>query len=201
MIEKPQITGLILAGGRGTRMGQVNKGLQHFQGRPMALHVLERLMPQVSKVIINANQDIQDYEKFGVDVYPDVIAGFAGPLAGIETGLIQCKTPFLLSVPCDSPFLPMDLAARLLEKLSINNADVAIATTIENRQGEKFLQRHPVFALIRTSSIKDLSVFIAHGGRKVDGWLEQRQTVEVLFPDNSNFANLNTLQDLQRFSS
>ena len=201
MIKKHQITGVLLAGGRGTRMGHVNKGLQLFQEKPMALHVLDRLLPQVNQILINANENIIEYAQFGMVVCPDVTTGFLGPLAGIEAGLKQCQTPFLLSAPCDCPFIPDNLASLLSEGLFSADADIAIAKTQEEAQGKVYFQRHPVFSLMRTELIDDLSIFIANGGRKVDEWLNQRKTVEVLFTDNTRFLNFNTLQDLQRFSS
>src|SRR5438067_13477822 len=106
MNMKASISGLILAGGRGTRMGHVDKGLQAFRGKPMAAHVLERLAPQVAAVAINANQNLATYADFGVPVWVDETTGFAGPLAGLEAGLRHCATDYLLTAPCDSPFLP-----------------------------------------------------------------------------------------------
>ena len=198
-IAKHLITGLILAGGRGIRMGQVDKGLQHFRNSPLAHHVLRRLSPQVGGVIINANQNIAVYKNFGVPVWSDQIDGFAGPLAGIQTGLAHCETPYLLSVPCDCPFLPENLATRLSEALMNNNADAAIAITRTNECGINRLQRHPVFSLIKVSSLANLTDFLSIGGRKVDMWLQQHSTVDVLFEDNSSFLNINTLQDLRQF--
>ena len=123
------ITGLILAGGRGSRMGHVDKGLQIFRGAPMALHVMVRLRRKSAQLLINANQNLGPYEGFGVPVWPDEIPGFAGPLAGLQTGLRHCETPYLVTAPCDSPFLPVDLVARLYAALSEAQADLAVAVT------------------------------------------------------------------------
>src|SRR3954468_21586075 len=114
-IETGDITGVILAGGRGSRMGGVDKGLQNFNGMPLALHTLMRLQPQVGHVLINANRNLGAYESFGVPVWPDVLADFAGPLAGFLAGLENCETPWLVTVPCDTPLFPADLVERLAQ--------------------------------------------------------------------------------------
>lgn len=187
------ISGLLLAGGRGTRMGSVDKGLQPFGGSTMAAHVLERLRPQVVSVAINANQNLDAYGAFGVPVWPDDTPGFAGPLAGLETGLRRCTTPYLLTVPCDSPFLPADLAARLLAGLQAADADLALAVTEENG----LRQPHPVFCLVKADKAEILSSYLAAGGRRMDGWYPQIKVAEVLFEDAAAFRNINTRDELQ----
>ncbi|MCS0591764.1 gephyrin-like molybdotransferase Glp [Massilia norwichensis] len=187
------ISGLLLAGGRGTRMGSVDKGLQPFGGSTMAAHVLERLRPQVANVAINANQNLDAYGAFGVPVWPDDTPGFAGPLAGLETGLRRCTTPYLLTVPCDSPFLPADLAARLLAGLQAADADLALAVTEENG----LRQPHPVFCLVKADKAEILSSYLAAGGRRMDGWYPQIKVAEVLFEDAAAFRNINTRDELQ----
>jgi molybdopterin-guanine dinucleotide biosynthesis protein A len=193
------INGLILAGGRGTRMGNVDKGLQQFRGAPMALHVMLRLAPQVCDLMINANQNLGPYEGFGVPVWPDELAGFAGPLAGLQTGLGHCETPYLVTAPCDSPFLPMDLVPRLYQALMDQDADLAVAVTLEDEAGETRRQSHPVFCLLKTSLRSHLSEFLQGGGRKVDQWYASLKVAEVVFDDAAAFRNINTLQDLRRF--
>jgi len=193
MQKNEQISALILAGGRGSRMGHVDKGLQPFRGLTMVEHVLQRLTPQVAAVAINANQNLDIYERFGVPVLPDVTPDFAGPLAGMEAGLRQCTTNYLLSAPCDSPFLPQDLAARLLEALQAEDADVAIAVTMEGSRR----QPHPVFCLLKTSLAPVLSAYLAEGGRRMDGWYGGLKVVEVLFEDVDAFRNINTRDELQ----
>jgi len=178
MNKKASISGLILAGGRGSRMGHVDKGLQAFRGTTMAAHVLARLAPQVASVAINANQNLDTYAAFGVPVWQDDLAGFAGPLAGLETGLRRCQTPYLLTAPCDSPFLPVDLAERLLAALEEQDADLAFAATGE--PGMR-VQAHPVFCLVKTSLLPVLSSYLAEGGRRMDGWYKDLKAVEVLF--------------------
>lgn len=197
MIDTSQISGLILAGGRGSRMGGVDKGLQIFRGAPMALHVMMRLAPQVGALMINANQNLAAYESFGVPVWPDDLAGFAGPLAGLQTGLSRCETEFLVSAPCDSPFLPEDLVARLAEAMSARGADLAVAVTGDASRK----QPHPVFCLARTALLPELTRFLAEGGRKIDAWYAALNVAEVHFEDENAFRNINTLAELRQFEA
>jgi molybdopterin-guanine dinucleotide biosynthesis protein A len=195
-----QISGLVLAGGRGTRMGSVDKGLQALNGKTMALHVLERLRPQVDTLLINANQNLQAYTEMGLalgaPVWPDAITGFAGPLAGLHTGLMHCTTPLLVTAPCDSPFLPMDLVARLGAALQQQDADVAVAVTGHGPTR----QPQPVFTLARTRVLPHLTSFLEQGGRKVDAWYATLKVAEVSFENEAAFRNINTLAELQEFS-
>ncbi|MBC7453952.1 MAG: molybdenum cofactor guanylyltransferase MobA [Massilia sp.] len=193
MQKNDSISALILAGGRGSRMGHVDKGLQPFRGMTMAQHVLARLAPQVGAIAINANQNLAAYAAFGVPVWPDDTGGFAGPLAGLEAGLRHCATPYLLGAPCDSPFLPADLAARLFAALSAQGADVALAVTQEAGMRR---QPHPVFCLVKTSLLPLLSRYLEEGGRKMDGWYADLTVAEVLFEDSDAFRNINTLDEL-----
>jgi molybdopterin molybdotransferase len=196
-MNRESISGLLLAGGRGTRMGHVDKGLQPFGGSTMAAQVLARLAPQVGAVAINANQNLDTYAAFGLPVWPDETPGFAGPLAGLEAGLRHCATPYLLTAPCDSPFLPADLAARLLAGLERDGADLAVAVTEENG----LRQPHPVFCLLKTSLAPVLSAYLAQGGRRMDGWYPQIKVSEVLFEDVDAFRNINTLDELRSLDS
>ena len=196
-LHSSQITGLILAGGRGVRMGGVDKGLQPFRGQPMVSHVIARLAPQVGGLMINANLNLESYQAFGLPVWPDRLPGFEGPLAGMHAGLAQCKTAFLVSAPCDSPFLPDDLVARLFSALEARNAEVAVAVTGEGGQR----QPHPVFSLMRASVLPSLSAFLQNGGRKAETWCRSLNYVEAHFPDESAFRNINTLEQLRRFES
>ena len=193
MQKNEQISALILAGGRGSRMGHVDKGLQPFQGATMVEHVLDRLAPQVGAIAINANQNLDKYAAFGVPVWPDETTGFAGPLAGLEAGMRHCTTPYLVSAPCDSPFLPRDLAARLFHALQSQRADVALAVTQEAGMRK---QPHPVFCLVKTRLLPVLSSYLAEGGRKMDGWYADLKVAEVLFDDSDAFRNINTLDEL-----
>lgn len=196
------ITGVILAGGRGSRMGGVDKGLQNFNGMPLALHTLMRLAPQVAEVMVNANRNLSAYESLGVSVWPDASADFAGPLSGFLVGLEHCETPYLLTVPCDSPRFPLDLAQRLGDALAANNANIAMAAAPEtNAQGEVQVRTQPVFCLLRRELLESLVRFTHSGGRKIDAWTAQHHTVVVPFDaptdDRLAFCNVNTLQELQ----
>lgn len=193
MIDKQDITGLILAGGRGSRMGGVDKGLQNHAGTPLAMHALLRLVPQVGAVMINANRNLGAYESMGVPVWPDSLADYAGPLAGFLTGLEHCETPYLVTVPCDSPLFPADLVARLAAALEAADAEIAMAATREDGA----LQVQPVFCLMNAGLIESLVRFTAGGQRKIDKWTAQHRCVEVAFDDAHAFANANTLDELR----
>ena len=196
-IETGHITGLVLAGGRGTRMGGLDKGLQMLHGEPLALHVLKRLAPQTGPLLISANRHADRYAElggpFGATVIADTLPDFPGPLAGLLAGLRAAKTGFVLSAPCDTPNLPPDLATRLAEALETDHADIATVTT-RDPHGE--ISLHPVFALLRTSLADDLSAFLEAGERKVRAWYARHTTAEVAFADGSAFYNANTLQEL-----
>jgi molybdenum cofactor guanylyltransferase len=195
-MDKNDITAIVLAGGRGTRMGGVDKGLQLFNGRPLALQAKQRLASQVGRVIINANRNLDAYRTLGSDVYPDDDAEFAGPLSGFAVGLAHCETPYLLTVPCDSPRFPIDLAHRLAinmqKDLEQDDYDIAMAA-----QGG---WTQPVFCLIKRTLLPDLLEFMASGKRKIDAWTAQHKTVIVNFDEPHDdplaFANVNTLSEL-----
>jgi molybdenum cofactor guanylyltransferase len=194
MIDKEDITGLILAGGRGSRMGGVDKGLQPHLGMPLALHAVLRLAPQVGEVMVNANRNLAAYESMGAPVWPDALPDQPGPLAGFLTGLERCATPFLATVPCDSPRFPEDLVARLAERLDADDAELAMAATHEG--GELRLQ--PVFCLMRATVLESLVRFTTAGQRKIDAWTATLRSVAVPFDDPDAFVNANTLAELQQ---
>jgi molybdopterin-guanine dinucleotide biosynthesis protein A len=184
------VTGVVLAGGLGRRMGGVDKGLQLLDGRPMVAQVIERLQPQVDELLINANQNLDRYAAFGHRVVPDSIEGFAGPLAGLERGLANATHGLVATVPCDSPFLPADLVIRLYEALATGGADLAVARTGS--------QPHPVFCLCRRELHANLAAYLAGGGRKIDHWYSSLHVAEVDFADEAAaFDNLNTRDELQ----
>lgn len=184
-----KITALILAGGRGSRMGSVDKGLQPFKDQPMVAHVLTRIGPQVDEIIINANRNLDQYTAFGHRVVPDAIDGFAGPLAGLHVGMMHATHPLVVTAPCDSPFLPHDLVARLATALTQHDADLAVAKTFD--------QAHPVFCLVKRSLEPHLRTFLSTGQRKIDKWYETLKVVEVPFDDEeAAFANINTADEL-----
>ena len=200
-ISANDITGIILAGGRAHRMGGVDKGLQNFNGMALALHTLMRLSPQVAEVMINANRNLAAYESFGVAVWPDANADFAGPLSGFLVGLERCETPYLLTVPCDTPRFPLDLASRLAQALEANHAEIAMAAGFEtDAQGHQTIRTQPVFCLIRRELLESLVRFTHGGGRKIDAWTAQHKTTIVNFDQDTDdvfaFSNVNTTQEL-----
>jgi len=194
---REHITGLLLAGGRGMRMGGVDKGLQTLHGEPLAAHVLRRLAPQTGALLISANRHPETYAAlgapFGAKVVADTLDGFPGPLAGLLAGLRTAGTAYVLSAPCDSPWLPTELAIRLAHALDSSEADIATAAT-SDAHGQ--LSPHPVFALLRTGLADDLSAFLDAGERKVRAWYARHKTVEVIFTDERAFYNINSLQEL-----
>jgi molybdopterin-guanine dinucleotide biosynthesis protein A len=198
-ISPQDITGVVLAGGRGSRMGGVDKGLQNFNGIPLALHTLMRLNPQVGAAMVNANRNLAAYESFGAPVWPDVIADYAGPLAGFLTALERCETPWLVTVPCDTPLFPPDLVERLAARASQEGAEIAMAAAPEE-DGQ--LRTQPVFSLLRVELMESLVRFTQAGGRKIDAWTAQHKTVVVPFDapgdDPRAFFNANTLAELHR---
>jgi molybdenum cofactor guanylyltransferase len=183
------VSGIVLAGGLGRRMGGVDKGLQPLRGKPMVQWVLERFAPQVEEILINANQNQDEYRKLGHRVVADDIRGFAGPLAGLHAGMKAAAHPLVATAPCDSPFLPLDLVERL--QSSLKNHDLAVAKTGE--------QAHPVFALVKRHCMESLEAFLAQGGRKIDAWYASLAVVEVRFDDEADaFRNINTRDELDR---
>jgi molybdopterin-guanine dinucleotide biosynthesis protein A len=185
------VTGIVLAGGLGRRMGGVDKGLKILRGKPMIEWVIQRFEPQVDELLINANQNIETYGGFGHRVVPDEIAGFAGPLAGLHRGLSAAAHDLVATVPCDSPFLPGDLVARLHSALRAQSAELAVARTGD--------QPHPVFCLCRKSVLPGLTSFLENGGRKIDAWYAALKVAEVSFDDEQAFSNINTETELRDF--
>ncbi|MGE5669755.1 MAG: molybdenum cofactor guanylyltransferase MobA [Betaproteobacteria bacterium] len=189
-VARSDVTGIVLAGGQGRRMGGVDKGLVELGGKALAGHVIARLAPQVGTLIVNANQNAGRYAAFGYPVVPDAVGGFAGPLAGLHAGMTEARSPYVVTAPCDSPFLPSDLVARLAEALVEADARIAVART--------FGQPHPVFALVRRDTLPHLTAFLAAGGRKIDQWYASLRFVEVPFDDEADaFRNINTREELR----
>lgn len=193
-ISPHHITGLVLAGGRGSRMGGADKGLQNHQGMPLALHTLLRLAPQVGPTMLNANRNLAAYESMGSPVWPDALPDYPGPLAGFLAGLEHCETPFLVTVPCDTPNFPVDLVARLAEAMERDDAEIVIAAT---REPDGSVQVQPVFCLMRTTLLEKLVRATTTGERKIDRWAKQQRCSEVMFEDANAFFNANTLDELQ----
>ena len=187
--DRGEVTGIVLAGGQGRRMGGVDKGWVELAGEPMIAHVLRRLVPQVGDVVINANQNLDRYRALGHLVVADSVGGFAGPLAGLHAGLMHAASELAVTVPCDSPFLPPDLVARLHAALAARDAELAVAKTFD--------QPHPVFALVRRDVLPSLAAFLESGGRKIDAWYAALAVVEVPFDDEADtFRNINTADEL-----
>lgn len=170
-------------------MGGVDKGLQLFRGRALIDFVIERLRPQVTELLINANQNQQRYESYGYRVVGDLFPDYAGPLAGLHSALSAASHDLVLTVPCDSPFLPIDLADRMEHARRAQTADVAVARTGH--------QAHPVFCLVRKKLLPHLTDFLDGGGRKIDAWYADLNVVEVAFDDQPEaFTNFNTLAEM-----
>jgi len=183
------VTGIVLAGGQGRRMGGVDKGWIELAGEPMIAHVLRRLGPQVDDVVINANQNLDRYRALGHPVFADAVGGFAGPLAGLHAGLTHATHELAVTVPCDSPFLPPDLVDRLHAAIVDHRTQLAVAKTFD--------QPHPVFALVRRDVLPGLAAFLEGGGRKIDAWYAALDVVEVPFDDEADaFRNINTADEL-----
>lgn len=200
--QADNITGWVLAGGQGQRMGGVDKGLQLFQGQALALRAAQRLAPQVHIVKLNANRNISEYESWGYAVHSDSVAGFAGPLAGMLTGLEYCATEWLMVVPCDSPFFPPDLAQRLSMALGAQQSLIATAWGFEVAStGDTVCRPQPVFCLLHISLQQSLQDFLRSGGRKIDAWTSQYANARMDFnlPHDHRhaFANANTWQELK----
>ena len=193
-IAAPDITGLVLAGGRASRMGGVDKGLQTHRGMPMALYTLLRLQRQVGVVMVNANRNLAAYEAMGVAVWPDALPDYPGPLAGMLAGLEHGETPWLLTVPCDTPDFPDDLAARLGQAVAEQGADIAMAATRE----DGVLRNQPVFCLMRSMLMEDLMACLQAGERKIDRWTARHRCVSVEFDDPAAFFKANTLDELRQ---
>jgi molybdopterin-guanine dinucleotide biosynthesis protein A len=192
MINRNDISGLVLAGGRGTRMGGTDKGLQLHLGVPLAQHALERLKPQVAALMLNANRNLPIYRAMGFPVWQDEMPDYPGPLAGMLAGLTHCLTPYLVSVPCDSPNFPADLVARLAQGLVQAKAELATAYTREAGQ----LRAQPVFCLMKVALRDSLRAFINAGERKTGLFATQHHGVKVIFDDAAAFANANTPSEL-----
>ncbi len=213
-INLSNTTALVLAGGRGSRMGGVDKGLEPFRGQPLVETALQRLALQTGGplhgVLINANRNAEAYTVLGqrivgtppLAVVADTLEDYAGPLAGFLVGLTHCKSAYLLTVPCDSPLFPLDLGQRLMQALLADGADIAVVSAPEaGRDGVIALRSQPVFCLMKATLLPSLTRFLAEGGRKIDTWTALHRVVQVAFnaqgDDTSAFANANTLDELR----
>ena len=188
-IARHEITGVILAGGRGSRMGGVDKGLVHLYGRPLIEHAIDALRPQVGGLLISANRNLDVYASYGVPVIADVMGDYDGPLAGILSAMRAARTTYIVTVPCDCPRFPADMVPRLIVALSCARADSAVASSGGRMQ--------PVFALMRCTLAECLQEYLAAGGRGVENWMRRQQVVIAQFPDGAAFMNINTPEELK----
>jgi molybdopterin-guanine dinucleotide biosynthesis protein A len=192
--DRSQITAVVLAGGLGRRMsadGQgTNKAMIPFQQQPLIAHVIERITPQVGSVIINADPLDLQWQTFGLPVLADLIADRPGPLAGIHAALAVATTPWVLSVPCDTPRLPTDLVEQMIKTQVARRAD-----RVSVRCGT---QSHPVIALLHRSLAEELQRYLSQGGRRIETWLRQGSWAQTTFDDESAFVNLNTMDELRQ---
>ena len=198
MISANQITGLILAGGRAQRMGGIDKGLIPFHGRALVESALQALKNQVGQILINANRNIATYSSYGYPVIIDETPDFSGPLAGFSAGLKACKTPYLLTSPCDSPLMPLDLGARLADELESGSYQLVYASTKE-ANGKIWAQ--PVFCLMHSDIADSLNVFLAKGDLKIDRWFKDLRSSTVIFENAAAFANVNTPEELKHLEA
>ncbi len=198
-VDVSDVTGLVLAGGQGSRMDHADKGLVLFRGKPMVLHALERLAPHACRLLISANRNAGVYAGFGCEVLPDLNDTFSGPLAGLQAALRKCETDWLVMVPCDVPLFPSELVPMMKRAAVAADADVAVACA----QGE----RQAVFMLIKRSAAQELDDYLQTQRRSVLGFIEylfgkNRKLVEVPFSDaNHAFANINTLAQLNELDA
>jgi molybdenum cofactor guanylyltransferase len=189
-ISKNDITGAILAGGQARRMEGQDKGLVMLKNKPMIEYVIETLNPQVACLLINVNRNHDRYSEYGFDIVSDELSGYHGPLAGMASSLNKIKTSYMLTVPCDSPFIPNDLAQRLIIALESKDADISVAHNGERMQ--------PVFCLIKKELLSSMNDFLNQGERKIDKWFNQHALAIADFSDiPKTFDNLNTLEDIQ----
>jgi len=193
MITANQITGLILAGGRAQRMGGIDKGLISFHGKPLIESTISRLKPQVSTILINANRSITKYSHYGYPVLMDQTPDFSGPLAGFSIGLKHCKTPYLLTSPCDSPLLPIDLAEKMAVELEDNNLELVFASS---KEADGKIWSQPVFCLMKNSLQDSLDAFLSKGDLKIDRWFKELRSGTVVFENAQAFSNVNTPEEL-----
>jgi molybdenum cofactor guanylyltransferase len=194
MIVPEQITGLILAGGRAQRMGGVDKGLIPFLGQPLIATTISRLQNQVGSILINANRNITKYATYGYPVIPDKTPDFSGPLAGFSVGLEACKTPYLLTSPCDSPLLPLDLGIQLGNELERGDFQLVYASS---KEYDNKVWAQPVFCFMRTDLLNSLQSFLYKGDLKIDRWFKELYSSTVVFENAQAFTNVNTPEELQ----
>ncbi len=194
MIASKDITGLILAGGRAQRMGGIDKGLIPFLGKPLIESAIAKLQPQVQTILINANRNITKYASYGYPVILDEQPDFSGPLAGFSVALKHCKTPYLLTSPCDSPLLPSNLAEVLIAEMVRGDFELVYASS---KEADGKIWAQPVFCLMRSTLQESLTTFLSKGDLKIDRWFKELRSGTVIFEDPQVFANVNTPEELK----
>jgi molybdopterin-guanine dinucleotide biosynthesis protein A len=183
------ITAVILAGGKARRMGGEDKGLIELHGRPLLDYIISAVRPQAGHILINANRNLDRYREFGYPVVADIMGDFFGPLAGMASGMQASSTPYILTLPCDSPYVPPDLAGRLYRAMTAANAEISVA--------HDGVRLQPVFVLLRCELLPGLLEYLEGGGRKIDSWFTRQRLAYADFSDvPDTFLNLNSPADL-----
>ena len=195
MISADQITGLILAGGRAQRMGGIDKGLIPFHNKALIESAIARLSSQVGSILINANRNVTKYASYGYPVIPDETPDFSGPLAGFSAGLKTCNTPYLLTSPCDSPLLPIDLGIKLAAEMERGDFQLVYASS---KEADGKIWAQPVFCLMHVNLQESLNAFLQKGDLKIDRWFKEVRSSTVVFDDPQAFANVNTPEELKQ---
>jgi molybdopterin-guanine dinucleotide biosynthesis protein A len=190
--ERAKITGVVLAGGRGRRMGGEDKGLMFYQGRPLVASALDALRLATGTVLINANRNVQEYARLGHPVICDLTNSFDGPLAGLLSALRSAQTDYVLTVPCDCPLVDGALLGRLYRRLMATGAEVCVA-----HDGERI---QPLFLLVERRLAGDLAAYLQSGQRKVESWLRSHPLALADYSDHPElFVNINTREELSTF--
>ena len=199
--EAPIIDALILCGGRAERMGGMDKGLIELHHKPLVTWVIERIKPQVRQILINANRNQEIYSQWGYPIFPDATPDYAGPLAGFQAGLSATRAEYLLVVPCDSPLVPINLVRELFRGFNSEQTQLTyVATPVISEDGETSFQTHPVFCLMKSNVLPSLNNFIHSGQRKIDKWFKELHSVQIVFNDDSAFANINSPDELKEIT-
>jgi molybdopterin-guanine dinucleotide biosynthesis protein A len=194
MLNKHNVTAVILAGGKGRRMDGKDKGLVELANRPLIEYVIDAIKPQVETIILNANRNQEQYSQYGYQVISDALLDYQGPLAGFISALKSSTTSHIVTLPCDGPFLPKDLVARLILALTDSEAEIAVAHDGDRMQ--------PVYSLIPTTLINSLSHFLDTGERKIDLWYKQNRVALADFSDcPEKFRNINTAEQRDRLQN
>jgi molybdenum cofactor guanylyltransferase len=194
MLSKHNVTAVILAGGKGTRMDDIDKGLAELASRPLIEYVIDAIKPQVETIILNANRNAEQYSRYGYPVVSDALADYQGPLAGIISAMKHSTTSHIVTLPCDGPFLPGDLVERLISSLTDNNAEIAVA--------HDGVRMQPVYSLIPVTLSNSLGRFLDSGERKVQLWYKQHRVALADFSDCPEaFRNINTSAQLDRLQN